>query len=337
MILNIYTMTVLFAAALTGAISIPLGIMSFRIFQKWGKTLSAEERTNIENKSYLLLLTAAVILSTKLLSWPFFYVTLQSYVPSIRGAMCIFGVTQFNPSMSSALQIFKPLVFFLTGGWLLLNQLDRKSETAPLFRRKFLFLSVVSVMAFADSAGEVIYFTSMNTETSVACCTTFFDLPERMTAVLPISILGKAYEKYMLPSYYTMNISLMALMGASYLRLKSNKPLLPGTTIAGAVLAVLTAVLTVFAMFEVIAPELMGLPYHHCVYCMWQYVPDSVLLTALFILGVFLPCWAFLLNVMGRHSETDAALKGYIMNLYFFGAVSTGASLLMVTIHLMLK
>ncbi|MBI4848570.1 MAG: hypothetical protein HY808_08375 [Nitrospirae bacterium] len=337
MILNIYTIIMMFAAALTGVLAVPLGIMSFRIFQKWEKPLYAEERTDIENRSYLLLLTAAVILSLKLLTWPFFYVTLQSYIPSIRGAMCIFGVTQFYPSMSSALQLFKPLVFFLIGGWLLLNQLDRKTETSPLFRKKFLFLHLISFMVLIDSLGDLMYFTGFNTGSSVACCTTFFDVPERATAVLPLSILGEAYEKYMLPSYYTMNMSLLALMGVSYRGLQNNKLLPPWMTIAGAILAVLTAVITIFAMFEVIAPELMGLPYHHCIYCMWQYVPDSVLITALFIIGIFSPCWALLLNIMGRHSETDAALKGYIMNLYFFGIISTGASMLMVTIHLMLK
>lgn len=330
----------LFAAALTGVLAIPLGIMSFRISQKWGQPLNAEERTDIENRSYLLLLTAAVILSVKLLSWPFFYATLQSYVASIRGAMCIFGVTQFYPSMSSALQFFKPLVFFLIGGWLLLNQLDRKTERAPLFRRKFLLLSVVSVMALVDSAGDLIYFTSLNAETSVACCTTFFDLPERATAILPLSVLGREYEKYMFPAYYISNIALLVFMGVSYQSFRKVLHSQTNTmriTIAGAVLAVLTAAITIFAMFEVVAPGLMGLPYHHCVYCMWQYVPDSVLITVLFIIGVFLPCWALLLNITGRHRETDAALKVYIMNLYFFGTVSIGASLLMVTIHLMLE
>lgn len=340
MILNIYTVIILFAAALTGALAIPLGLMSFRTYQRWGKSLRAEERTDIENRSYLLLLTATVILSIKLLSWPFYYITLQSYVPDIRGAMCIFGVTQLDSSLSSALQLFKPAVFFMIGGWLLLNQLDRKTESSPLFGRKFMFLSVVSVMVLADSAGDFIYFTSLDQGTSVACCTTFFDLPERVTALLPLSILGREYEKYMFPAYYVSNMALIVFMGLSYQRYRNIlqiKKITMRTAIAGAVLAALTAAITVFAMFEVVAPRLMKLPYHHCIYCMWQYVPDSILITAFFIAGVFLPCWALLLTIFGRHRETDATLKIYIMNLYFFGTVSSGVSLLMVTIHLMLE
>jgi hypothetical protein len=335
MILNIYTIITLFSAALTGALAVPLGLMSFRTSRRWGKSLRAEERTEIENRSYLLLLTAAVILSIKLLSWPFYYLTLQSYVPDIRGAMCIFGATQFNPALSNTLQLFKPAVFFLTGGWLLLNQLDRETEISPLFGNKFMFLSVVSVMVFADSAGDFIYFTGLDTGTSVA---TYFDMPERVTAILPLSILGREYETYMFPAYYISNIALIVFMGMSYQRFRNILQIKKNTmriTVTGAVLAVLTAVISILAMFEVIAPRLMKLPYHHCIYCMWQYVPDSILMTGLFIMSVFLPCWALLLNIAGRHYETDKALNRYIMNLYFHGTVLSGASLLMVTIHLM--
>ncbi|RJQ47945.1 MAG: hypothetical protein C4538_04675 [Nitrospiraceae bacterium] len=340
MILNVYTIIMLFASALTGILAIPAWFMSYRMYAMWKQSLHAEAKTDIENKSYLLLLMATVIVIIKLLSWPFFYVTLQSYVPEIRGAMCIFGVTQFDPSMSNALQLLKPLVFFLIGGWLLLNQLDRRAETSPLFRRKFLFLHLISFMVIADSVGDFIYFAGLKTEGSVACCTTFFDLPERATALLPLSILGAEYERYMLPAYYSFNVMLVIFMAVSYRGVRNiapDKNNIMGATLSGAVLAALTAAVTIFAMFEVIAPRLMKLPYHHCIYCMWQYVPDSILITALFIIGVFLPCWALLLNMLGRHQETDATLRTYIMNIYFAGAVSLSASLLMVTLHLALE
>lgn len=328
----------LFTAVLTGALAVPLGVLSFRTYQRHTNTLRSEEKTDMENRSYLLLLTAAVILFVKLLSWPFFYVTLQSYVPDIRGAMCIFGVTQFNPSLSGAVQIFKPAVFFLIGGWLLLNQLDKKTETSPLFRKKFAFLSVVSVMALADSTIDVIYFTGLNPQSSVACCTTYFDLPERLTSVLPAYVAGAEYERYMLPSYYFLNVSLSVFMAASNYVMKKNpsdKYRIRFIT-AAAIIAVLTAIVTVFVMFEVIAPGLMKLPHHHCIYCMWQYVPDSVVMTAFFIVGIFCPGWALLLNLTGKHHETETALREFTGSLYFAGIVCLSASLIMVTIHLLL-
>ncbi|MBI4686871.1 MAG: hypothetical protein HY756_03700 [Nitrospirae bacterium] len=335
MILNTFTIIMLFIALLTAVLTVPLGIFSLKISRRWRSANLTEEKAEIVDRSYLLLLMAVVILLVKLLSWPFFYVTLQSYVPHVRGAMCIFGVTQFNPSMSSFVQIFKPVVFFLIGGWLILNHLDKKTETSPLFSRKFLFLFFVSIAVFADSVVDLIYFTGIDTGETVACCTTFFDLPERVTAVLPTSILGREYERYLLASYYTFNVLALAFMGVSYRKLRSSPAL--SITAAGAALTIINAVVTVFAMFEIIAPKAMGLPYHHCIYCMWQYVPDTALMTAFFIIGTFSPMWAFLLNVMGMDKEAEGELKRYVTNLYFLGIVGLATSLIMATIHLVLK
>jgi hypothetical protein len=334
MILNAYTIIMLFIAVLTGILAIPLGILSFKIYRKWGNPLYDEEKTAMVNRSYLLLLTAIVILFIKLLSWPFFYVTLQSYVPGIHGAMCIFGVTRIQPVLSGIVQILKPLVFFSIGGWLLLNRLDRKTETSPLFKRKFIFLSIVSVMIILDSVGDLIYFTGFDIKMFVSCCTTFFDIPERTTAMLPVSVLGEGYDSYMLPVYYASNILLIVFLVAAYPHLLARGLCL---TAAGVVLMSLNTVITVFAMFEVIAPKIMNMPLHHCIYCMWQYSPDSVFITAFFILGMFSCGWAFALQTAGRHKETDILLKGYLRNLYLFACLTTAASLLMVTIHLLFK
>jgi hypothetical protein len=248
--------------------------------------------------------------------------------------MCIFGVTRIQPVLSGIVQILKPLVFFSIGGWLLLNRLDRKTETSPLFKRKFIFLSIVSVMIILDSVGDLIYFTGFDIKMFVSCCTTFFDIPERTTAMLPVSVLGEGYDSYMLPVYYASNILLIVFLVAAYPHLLARGSCL---TAAGVVLMSLNTVITVFAMFEVIAPKIMNMPLHHCIYCMWQYSPDSVFITAFFILGMFSCGWAFALQTAGRHKETDILLKGYLRNLYLFACLTTAASLLMVTIHLLFK
>lgn len=334
MILNVYTIAMLFIAILTGILAVPLGILSFRTYKKWDSVFYDEERTALVNRSYLLLLMAIVILFVKLLSWPFFYVTLHSYVANIHGAMCIYGVTMLQPNLTGIVQVLKPLVFFSIGAWLLLNRLDRATETSPLFRRKFLFLSIVSIMIILDSAGDLIYLTGFDVKTFVSCCTTYFDLPERPTAVITESLLGEGYDRYMLPLYYSSNILLIFFLGAAYPYLSAGSLRLTAT---GVVLAALNTAITVLVMFEFIAPKIMNMPLHHCIYCMWQYSPCSVFMTAFFILGMFSCGWAFVLQAAGSHKETDTILKGYLKNLYLFACLSTGISLLMVTIYLLVK
>ncbi len=335
MIITPYTVITLFIAVLTGIIAVILFVSSSRVYLGLDGGASDTGRTEAENRSYLLLLLAKVVLYAKLLSWPLLYVTLQSYVPYLPGSMCIFGVTQAQPALSGVIQILKPLSFLLIGGWLLLNRLDRTTETAPLFRRKILFLSLVSILVAAESGAEVAYLVGFESQADVGCCTTVFDLPDRKTALLSSSILGEGYGPYLLPLYYLSNLTLVGLLGLAYRRLSGPGGRAAGVLGAAAVFSLLNSAVTAVAAFEKIAPEVMDLPYHHCIYCMWQYAPDSALATAFAIIGNFSPLWAVLIMLTGRHPETSGHLQRYAANLCFLGIITTGASLAMVTVHLL--
>lgn len=336
MILNIYTIVMLFIAVLTGLLAVPLAAFSLGTYRRTARVPGAEQRTALENRAYLLMLTAGVILFVKLLVWPFFYVTLQSYIFSIEGAMCIFGVTKAQPVLSGIIQVFKPIVFFAIGSWLLINRLDRAAETSPLFRRKFLLLSVVSLMIFIDSLLDLFYFTGFDIKTFVSCCTTFFDLPERATSLIPSSLFGEAYAGHILPLYFASGAVFMTFHAALYARLRSGADR-PGFVLAaGVLLSVINAVITVFALFELIAPRAMDLPLHHCIYCMWQYEPHSILMTASFLIGTFAPGWMLVLYLTGRHEETALTLGTYLRRLSLLGIGGIGLSVALASFDLFL-
>ena len=47
---------------------------------------------------HLATLVAVVCLVLLVIGWPLFYAMLDSFVPEIPGAMCIYGVTRVMPS-----------------------------------------------------------------------------------------------------------------------------------------------------------------------------------------------------------------------------------------------
>lgn len=336
LILNTYTIGLLFIAALTGLLAVPIGFLSLKTYLQTGKTVTEEELDALADRSYLLLLIAAVVLSVKLFEWPLFYCTLHSLIPHIHGAMCIFGVAQAQPVLSGGVQVLKPLVFFLIGGWLLLHRLGRVRES-PLFRTKHLFLFFVSLFIVLDSAADFAYFTSFDTGVDVACCTTVFDLAEGRKAAFAASLIGKGNDRALLLLFFGTNSSLIAFLGYSYALATRGGRFSPGTTAAGAVLAALNAVITVTALFAVIAPEVMDLPDHHCIYCMWQYAPLSIVMTALFVIGTLAPGWSFVLSIAGRRYADEAALGEYQRKLALLGMGSIGLSVCMAAFSLFLK
>jgi hypothetical protein len=80
---------------------------------------------------------------------------------------------------------------------------------------------------------------------------------------------------------------------------------------------------------------MMHLPFHHCLYCLWQYVPDSILLFALFSLGTFSVGWGFTTALFGRHGETADLLPVHLRKIYSFAFFFLSASLIMLLIHLL--
>lgn len=357
MIINIYTFIMLFSAAVSlvmGAIILPL---SYKLATNWGKEKNSDAIERLERTGYLVLLIACVILAIRMASWPFFYFTLNSYVPEVPGAMCMFGVTQILHGAVGFLQIIKPVAFFVMGGWFLLYYIDNQTKTAPLTVRKFTFLAIISAIILADSIGDLYYFIRMKPLMTVSCCATFYDIPVRPSAMIPKAILGGQYERLLLPIYYITNLTLVGFLGYMLRRMRvrslefgvgsckhflltPNSELITLNFIALG-LGIFNAFVVIFSLFEVIAPRLLQLPFHHCMYCFIGsgLVPDAPIIFGLFILGTFVIGWLPLLNLIcygfveegvgGVVSRTSSKLIGFSI-LCLIGAV------IMVSIHLMI-
>lgn len=86
---------------------------------------------------------------------------------------------------------------------------------------------------------------------------------------------------------------------------------------------------------EVIAPLLMRLPFHHCLYCFVSSsaVPDAPLIVANLAVGTFSAGWA---AVLGIAMPAEAPPQSVVLRrrVCVLGAVTLAAAVLMVVIHL---
>ena len=336
MILNVFSISEIFVGILSTVLMIWGGIFSLILYTKGKKAISLEEKSRIENQSYLVFLIAMVVLIIRLLNWPFFYAAFHSFINDIEGAMCIFGVTQVRPLFTKFQEILKPVVFFLIGAWLLIHMLDLSTKTSPLMGRKLLFLSLLSVFVIVDSIGDLILIMTIKPGFLVSCCTTVTDILTRPTRTTPESLLGPAYAQVLEISYFIFNFILLGLVGFMLWGKRLNR--ISRRTRISLFLAFLFAIvngfLFILAQIEVLAPKIMGLPYHHCLYCLWQYVPDSIVMFVLFILGTFAVGWGFTTEAIGRKGEAALILPRYLKGIYLFAFFCLLASLMIVIIHL---
>lgn len=337
MILNALSVTTIFVGIVSAALMTWGGITSSLLSWRWRKATTTEERTKLEDRSYLVLLIAVAILVVRLLNWPLFYGTLQSFIPDIEGAMCIFGVTQVRPAFTKFQEILKPMVFFLIGAWILVHMLDRATKTSPLMRRKLLFLSILSIFVVVDSIGDAVLVMTIRPGAVVSCCTTVADILARPTKTTPESILGPGYAHILEVSYFVANFVLIGMVGFMLWR-KSLETESPRRRISLGlifVFAIINGFIFILSQIEAIGPKIMHLPYHHCLYCLWQYVPDSSAMYLFFILGTFALGWALAADAIGRKGEAAQILPRYLKGIYGFALFCLSASLVMVIIHLL--
>lgn len=337
MILNVFSISEIFVGILSTVLMVWGGTFSLILYRREKKATSLEEKGRIEDQSYLLFLIAIVILIVRLLNWPFFYATLQSFMDDIDGAMCIFGVTQVRPLFTKFQEILKPVVFFLIGAWLLIHMLDVATKTSPLMGRKLLFLSLLSIFVIVDSIGDMVLMMTIKPGFLVSCCTTVTDILTRPTRTTPESLLGPAYAQVLEVSYFISNFILLVLLSFMLWRKKRNSisrwKRIPLFLIF--LFSIVSGFMFILAQIETLAPKMMGLPYHHCLYCLWQYVPDSIVMFIFFILGTFAVGWSFTTEAIGRKAEAARILPRYLKRIYSFALFSLLASVMMVIIHLL--
>ena len=339
MIVNVYTLIMLFVAIFSLSLGGFLFLLTIRTLLIFKTTVPLEAKTKFEQKGYLVFLLACVILSIRMIVWPWFYFMLQSFVSEVPGAMCMFGVTQIMPSTVTFLQIIKPIAFFIMGGWLLCYYVDKSTPTAPLARKNLFFLLIVCGVLLTDSITDAYYVIRMKPLMAVSCCATFFDVPLRPSAMIPQAIFGRNFQKSLFIIFYLSNIILIILLFMSsskreLLRLKYRRILLYSQGAIG----IINIPVVLYAYIENIAPRLMQLPYHHCIYCFMGrgIVPDAPIMLGLFVIGTFAIGWMGILRIICRDKETQLLTERLVLKVNNLSAFCFLASLIMVTVHLIL-
>jgi hypothetical protein len=237
-----------------------------------------------------------------------------------------------KPGLTRLLEFLKPIIFFLIGGWLILHLLDRSTKTSPLIRRKLLLLSIIGLLVLVDSFGDLFLMIGIAPESLVSCCTTITDILNRPTRTTPVAFFGPEYAQPLQVLFFITHLALMGFIGAG-LKFKIFRRSLLGLLF---LFSLLNAALFLLSQIEVFAPAMMHLPFHHCLYCLWQYVPDSILLFAFFSLGTFSVGWGFTTELFGRNGEASDLLPAYLRKIYSYAFSFLSASLIMLIIHLLI-
>ncbi len=337
MILNVLTLTVIFTSFLTLVLLVVGAGSTLFLRSKEKEQDGREHETSVENRLYLAFLLVAAALLCRGLNWPLFYLMLQSFIPDVPGAMCIFGTTQVMPVLIRSLEVLKPTLFFLIGAWFILYGIDRSTKAYSLTKRKFLFFWALCFLAGLDAVGDMaLAITYAPPGIPVTCCTVIGDIQFPVARIKTPAILGTRGGELGTVLYHAIHLFAVGTVAALLMtkRWKAACKGHVGSLWLSLLLAISVMVITCIAMIDRIGPTLMKLPHHHCPYCLLQYVPVSIAFLGLELFGTFSLGWAFIAGTLGRTDETRAISSEWVRRLWMSACFCLLASWVIVVVCL---
>ena len=295
MIVTVTTVVVLVIGLLSIALALYGGYISSEIMDTESQEL--EFRHKSEQKYYLLGMIGTIVLLARLLVVPIYFWMLQSLVPYCPGAMCVSGVVNVSEPYSSISMILKLFLPAAYGVWLLVEISNRREPTLPFVKQLArTFLLVLVPMLLVDSAADVLLVASIR-PVYAPCCSSVYDIDPPFS---PSAVLGPEIGMFIL--LVTVVLALVLIM-TQWLEARY-----PGISKLTLILSLSVAVLYLITIHDTLAPIALGLPNHHCPYCLFQEFPDTALFAGLLWFGIASAIWRFFLERVwaGRQLPSDS-------------------------------
>jgi hypothetical protein len=305
-IADAFSLTYGFLATVSLALGVGIAAVSPRILSAGPPDPGGADEA--ESRLFLLFSLGQALVCTRLAAWPLMYAVMQSLVPVVPGAMCIFGVTRESGPLAVGLQVGEPAVVFLGGAWYVAYRVYRESGRLPAVPLLVGGAAGVALAAAAQSIGALAFLFHPRGQVAVACCSTVFDLPGRFSARIPATLLGPEYQAWLLPCL-AGTLALILGLAVRVRREPSRMLGWPAISAAGAS-GLLAAGVGVVTLFEVAAPRILGQPGHHCLYDVPPAAPTTGLFLGAFVLGTFCLGWGGIAGWLGpRVGDPDVAAR----------------------------
>lgn len=305
MILNSYVVSYFLITLLSLAVLLPASAVALAAAAGWSRARGTEHQGLVENRVYLVISLLWLGFLVRLAMIPLWFLTLQSLVPSVPGAMCMAGLHLLDLPASYLGTILKLLVPLAYLYWLVLDGADRRSPAQPFMRAKLLLLLPLALLALAESGLDVHFLGQVKPQV-VKCCTSVFDVP-RAGVLKWVRQSADLFLPLFLGGLGT------SLASSLVLRRTTGGP----ARAAAALSAGFTLVCLVLTLHTRVAPRMLEAPFHQCAFCLWQEFPDLAVASALALTGL----WLTVVRALLPRLEEHPAAEGFANRLSDLGLV----------------
>ncbi len=203
MFLNAWSLSLVLCSIIVLFLGVGAVRTGIRVLRFWDPASDSNLQISLENETWLSSTLVEYALAVQGLSLLLFLLAADAYSQVIAGAMCATGSLTANSFGMPTLYV-KVFGVFFYGFWILLHQLDIRSEKYPLVRVKYIYLLLLVPLILVDISLQIRYIANLDPDIITSCCAVVFNEAagegSNLSASLPQAV--------MLPLYYGTMICL---------------------------------------------------------------------------------------------------------------------------------
>ena len=339
MILNNYITTYLVCSLLSLFVGLIAALNGFYIWKNWDINNPAEKQYALEKNVYLVITVVTLGFLLRLLMIPLWFLSLQSMIKSIPGAMCLVGVHNVDAPVSYIASSLKLVLPALYGYWLILNLLDRQVATQPFMKQKVAALAPLGILIVIETVLDICFFFSTPPR-QVSCCTSLFDVPRD-------DILQVVTESTWLWTIIFYVLAVFILSQTAYFLIARKKIQKKSKTtdkcwwfgkksvmLFETVVIIFLFIVFIIALQTKISPLFLHLPFHHCIFCLCQEVWDALLSFAMIFVGLVLLLIYFWIVSLSGYRGVNYILDKKMTALLKWSGFMFAGGFIILSIHL---
>lgn len=283
-----------------------------RVLRHWNPSSDSNLQISLENETWLASTLVEYALAVQGMSLLLFIMASDSYSQVIAGAMCATGSLLANEFGLPTLYL-KLAGFFLYSFWILLHQIDIRSEIYPLVKIKYVYLLLLIPFILADIILQTLYIANLDPDIITSCCAVVFS----ETAGEGGNLLGSLPQTTMLILYYG---TIVILLGLAMMMNNRIPPLKLRGKRSQTFLSFFYAIgwcwffgLALAVITSVISSYIYAMPFHRCPFCIikQEYYYIGLAIYFSLICGTFFGISTALTEILGHHSNLAEPVKQY--------------------------
>ncbi len=173
MFLNPWSLALTLCSLVILVLGAVAGKTAVRVLRFWEPGSDSNRQIKLENEIWLSSTLVAYGLGFQIITLILFVLAADQFCQVIVGAMCATGALLANSYGMPALLVKLFGVFFY-GFWILIHQLDIRSEHYPLVRIKYLALLLLLPLLVLDATLQTLYIAGIKPDIITSCCAVVF-------------------------------------------------------------------------------------------------------------------------------------------------------------------